>query len=104
MSENTGYAGWNPWHGCTKISAGCRYCYVYRQDETVSYTHLVLPLHHATDHFIQGAIAAAADDQIEPAGVLQHLPGAIESGAGGVDGDLVIAVSYTHLSTQHRMP
>lgn len=25
--------GWNPWHGCTKISAGCRYCYVYRQDE-----------------------------------------------------------------------
>ena len=33
MSENTGYAGWNPWHGCTKISAGCRYCYVYRQDE-----------------------------------------------------------------------
>ena len=33
MSENTGYVGWNPWHGCTKISAGCRYCYVYRQDE-----------------------------------------------------------------------
>jgi protein gp37 len=27
------YANWNPWHGCTKISAGCRYCYVYRQDE-----------------------------------------------------------------------
>lgn len=27
MSEN-----WNPWHGCTKISAGCKYCYVYRQD------------------------------------------------------------------------
>ena len=26
------YIGWNPWHGCTKISAGCRYCYVYRQD------------------------------------------------------------------------
>lgn len=24
---------WNPWHGCTKISAGCKYCYVYRQDE-----------------------------------------------------------------------
>ncbi len=24
---------WNPWHGCTKISPGCRYCYVYRQDE-----------------------------------------------------------------------
>lgn len=23
---------WNPWHGCTKISPGCRYCYVYRQD------------------------------------------------------------------------
>lgn len=26
-------AEWNPWHGCTKISPGCRYCYVYRQDE-----------------------------------------------------------------------
>lgn len=24
--------GWNPWHGCAKISAGCKYCYVYRQD------------------------------------------------------------------------
>ena len=24
---------WNPWHGCTKYSEGCRYCYVYRQDE-----------------------------------------------------------------------
>lgn len=23
---------WNPWHGCTKISPGCKYCYVYRQD------------------------------------------------------------------------
>lgn len=28
-----GGVGWNPWHGCTKISPGCRYCYVYRQDE-----------------------------------------------------------------------
>ena len=27
------YASWNPWHGCTKYSEGCRYCYVYRQDE-----------------------------------------------------------------------
>ena len=26
-------ADWNPWHGCTKISAGCMHCYVYRQDE-----------------------------------------------------------------------
>ncbi len=24
---------WNPWHGCTKISEGCRNCYVYRRDE-----------------------------------------------------------------------
>lgn len=23
---------WNPWHGCTKISAGCHNCYVYRTD------------------------------------------------------------------------
>ncbi|MDD6807644.1 MAG: DUF5131 family protein [Oscillospiraceae bacterium] len=27
------YIDWNPWHGCTKISPGCKYCYVYRQDE-----------------------------------------------------------------------
>lgn len=26
------YANWNPWHGCTKISPGCKFCYVYRQD------------------------------------------------------------------------
>ena len=25
-------ATWNPWHGCTKMSTGCRYCYVYRRD------------------------------------------------------------------------
>jgi len=23
---------WNPWHGCRKISDGCRNCYVYRTD------------------------------------------------------------------------
>ena len=23
---------WNPWHGCHKISEGCKNCYVYRQD------------------------------------------------------------------------
>ncbi|MBQ0134794.1 MAG: DUF5131 family protein [Clostridiales bacterium] len=28
FSENS----WNPWHGCTKISPGCKFCYVYRQD------------------------------------------------------------------------
>ncbi len=26
---------WNPWHGCTKISEGCRNCYVYNRDEQV---------------------------------------------------------------------
>lgn len=25
-------ANWNPWHGCRKISEGCRNCYVYRSD------------------------------------------------------------------------
>lgn len=23
---------WNPWHGCVKVSPGCRHCYVYRRD------------------------------------------------------------------------
>lgn len=26
------FFGWNPWHGCTKVSPGCKYCYVYRND------------------------------------------------------------------------
>ena len=34
MAERTDiYENWNPWHGCTKVSLGCKYCYVYRQDE-----------------------------------------------------------------------
>ena len=28
-------ASWNLWHGCTKASAGCLHCYVYRRDESV---------------------------------------------------------------------
>lgn len=24
---------WNPWHGCTKYSEGCKNCYVYRMDK-----------------------------------------------------------------------
>ncbi|MDR2039920.1 MAG: phage Gp37/Gp68 family protein [Bacteroidales bacterium] len=24
---------WNPWHGCHKLSAGCKHCYVYRGDQ-----------------------------------------------------------------------
>ena len=23
---------WNPWHGCRKISEGCRHCYMYCLD------------------------------------------------------------------------
>lgn len=28
-TENT----WNPWHGCHKVSAGCKYCYMFRDKE-----------------------------------------------------------------------
>lgn len=28
-------ATWNVWHGCTKVSPGCRHCYMYRRDESV---------------------------------------------------------------------
>lgn len=24
---------WNPWHGCEKVSAGCKYCYMFRDKE-----------------------------------------------------------------------
>ena len=26
---------WNLWHGCTRVSAGCRHCYMYRRDESI---------------------------------------------------------------------
>jgi protein gp37 len=26
---------WNLWHGCTKASAGCLHCYMYRRDESI---------------------------------------------------------------------
>ena len=26
-------ASWNPWHGCKKVSEGCKYCYMYRDKE-----------------------------------------------------------------------
>jgi len=37
MGEKTGIewtsASWNPWYGCTKISPGCKFCYMYREME-----------------------------------------------------------------------
>lgn len=37
MSDKTGIqwtdATWNPWHGCKKVSPGCKYCYMYRDKE-----------------------------------------------------------------------
>ena len=26
---------WNLWHGCTRVSAGCAHCYMYRRDEMI---------------------------------------------------------------------
>lgn len=31
-AKQTLMVSWNPWHGCHKISEGCRNCYVYRED------------------------------------------------------------------------
>lgn len=35
MGEKTGIewtdATWNPWHGCRKVSPGCKFCYMYRE-------------------------------------------------------------------------
>lgn len=37
MAENTGISWtdstWNPWHGCKKVSEGCKFCYMYRDKE-----------------------------------------------------------------------
>jgi len=48
---------WNPWHGCHKISAGCRNCYVYRIDarfdrdstKVEKTANFNLPLKHGRD-------------------------------------------------------
>ncbi|MDP9961663.1 DUF5131 family protein [Chryseobacterium lathyri] len=26
-------ATWNPWHGCKKVSPGCKFCYMYRDKD-----------------------------------------------------------------------
>lgn len=31
-SIESGSKMWNPWHGCKKLSDGCKHCYVYRGD------------------------------------------------------------------------
>ena len=37
MSDTTGIqwtnATWNPWHGCHKVSPGCKFCYMFRDKE-----------------------------------------------------------------------
>ncbi len=37
MAEQThiqwAHASWNPWHGCKKVSEGCKYCYMFRDKE-----------------------------------------------------------------------
>lgn len=37
MAKNTGIqwtdATWNTWHGCQKVSEGCKFCYMYRDKE-----------------------------------------------------------------------
>ena len=52
----TVYADWNPWHGCTKISPGCKYCYVYRQDEQYG-TELASSLCRKTGNFVKNGRA-----------------------------------------------
>lgn len=38
MSKNSKIAWtdatWNPWHGCHKVSPGCKFCYMYRDKVT----------------------------------------------------------------------
>src|ERR1700761_9152752 len=37
MGETTGIQwtnkSWNPWQGCRKVSAGCKFCYMFREKE-----------------------------------------------------------------------
>lgn len=40
---------WNPWHGCTKISPGCKHCYVYRRDAEIGKDSTVLQKNAAFD-------------------------------------------------------
>jgi hypothetical protein len=60
---------WNPWHGCTKVSAGCKFCYMYRdkerygQDPTKvvrSSTTFRAPLNHTAAHSLPRGSHACA--------------------------------------------
>ena len=44
---------WNPWHGCHKLSTGCRHCYVYRGDSK----HGERQFHNNQNRTIQSARA-----------------------------------------------
>ena len=55
--ERASSANWNPWHGCHKISDGCKHCYVYRMDarhgkesgRVVKTQEFYLPVRHSRD-------------------------------------------------------
>lgn len=33
---------WNPWHGCRKVSPGCKFCYMYRDKERYSHNATIV--------------------------------------------------------------
>lgn len=35
---------WNPWYGCHKVSAGCRECYMFREQERYGRTWDAYPV------------------------------------------------------------
>ena len=68
MSENWEiYADWNPWHGCTKISPGCKYCYVYHHLNLLGF---VLSCFGEALHSVNAAAATALPLVYLPLGIL----------------------------------
>ena len=54
MAERTDiYENWNPWHGCTKVSPGCKYCYVYRQDDMYGSESEYISRHALHSHVLE---------------------------------------------------
>jgi len=47
---------WNPWHGCKKVSPGCKNCFVYKMDKRYGRdTTIIIKGEQNTSRWVSGA-------------------------------------------------